>query len=95
MSRTRAPGFEIIGVNVCSSVAKFGFGLGKSLRDADVLRLGEETQRFLAAFAADGAGSHADASALMSFRSEAFTFFEFGKTFATSGSRITTLVPSA
>jgi hypothetical protein len=40
----------------------------------DVFRLGKKSKRFLAAFAADAAGFHAADSALMSFRSEAFTF---------------------
>jgi hypothetical protein len=48
-----------------------------------------------AAFAADAVLFHADASARMSFRSDAFTFFDVGKTFATSGSKTTTFVPSA
>jgi hypothetical protein len=40
----------------------------------DVFRLGKKSKRFLAAFAADAAGFHAADPALMSFRSEAFTF---------------------
>jgi hypothetical protein len=71
------------------------FGKKKLLCDADVLRLSEKPESFFAAFAADAGGFHADASARMSFRSDAFTFFEFGKTFATSGSKTTTFVPSA
>jgi len=54
----------------------------------------KNAQRFFAASAA-AALFHADASARMSFRSDAFTFFDVGKTFATSGSKTTTFVPSA
>jgi hypothetical protein len=64
-------------------------------RDADVFWFGEEPQRFFTTFAADAALFHADASARISFRSDAFTFFDVGKTFATSGSKTTTFVPSA
>jgi hypothetical protein len=67
----------------------------KSFLDADVLGLGEEAQRFFAAFAADGALLYADASARMSFLKDAFTFFEFGNAFATSGSKTMTFAPSA
>lgn len=72
-------------------------GLGKrgSFCDTNVFRLGEETQSFLAAFAADAALCHAGVSACISFLREAFTFFAFGNTLATSGSKTTTLAPSA
>jgi hypothetical protein len=67
-----------------------------SLRDADVLGLGEKTERFFAAFAADAALFHAaEGCWRISLRSDWFTFLELGKTFATSGSRTTTFVPSA
>jgi hypothetical protein len=54
----------------------------------------KNAQRFFAASAA-AALFHANASVRMSFRSDAFTFFDVGKTFATSGSKTTTFVPSA
>jgi hypothetical protein len=55
----------------------------------------KKVKRFGAAFAADAAGFHAaEASARMSFRSEAFTFRDVGKTFATSESKTMTFVPS-
>jgi hypothetical protein len=59
------------------------------LRDADVFRLGEKAQRFFAAAVL----VHAADAVRMSFRSEAFTFRDVGKTFATSGSKMTTFVP--
>jgi hypothetical protein len=65
------------------------------LGNTHIFGLDEKAQRFFAAFAADAAGFHADASARMSFRKEVFTFLEVGNTFATSGARTTTLVPSA
>jgi hypothetical protein len=42
----------------------------------------------------DVADFHAETSARMSFRSEAFTFFDVRKTLATSGANTTTFVPS-
>lgn len=66
------------------------------LGDADVLCFAEEARRFIAAFTTDAALFHAaDTSRRISFRSEAFTLFELGNFFATSGSRITTFVPCA
>jgi hypothetical protein len=66
----------------------------ESLPNANVHRLGEKSQCFFVAFAADAALFHvAEVSARMSLLSEAFTFFELGKTFATSGSKTTTFAP--
>jgi hypothetical protein len=66
------------------------------LCDADVFWLGKKAQRFFAAFATDAAGFHAaETSRRINFRREAFTLFELGNFFATSGSRTTTFVPCA
>ena len=66
------------------------------LGDAEVFWLGQKARRFIAALVTDAARFHAaDTGRRISFRSEAFTLFELGNLFATSGSRTTTFVPCA